>query len=219
MAKSSDRKKCLRAIERQGALLTFPDANKKDPPSLWSVLYPRSEMVWEWDGDADARVSRLWILRENLARSGEVVYSKWYRGRATFFSKADFADLLAVRGAAQQEAQLRGEARQIYELLLESSPRSTKEIKLETELRGRLMEATYQRAMKQLFEAGLIVGFGEVDDGAFPSLACGATKVLFEDLWAESEDISPNEARSRIEGRWNPAFVKFLSRLKSVERS
>jgi hypothetical protein len=30
------------------------------------------------------------------------------------------------------------------------------------------------------------VGTGEVDDGAFPSLAIGATRWIFEDLWEQS---------------------------------
>jgi hypothetical protein len=49
--------------------------------------------------------------------------------------------------------------------------------------------------MKALFNRLWVVGFGEVDDGAFPSLAIGATKTLFEDLWEESKKISPGEAK------------------------
>ncbi|HRO66944.1 MAG TPA: hypothetical protein PL182_05220 [Pseudobdellovibrionaceae bacterium] len=210
----SSRDKAIRAIEDRGALLVFPDGNKAEPPSLWSVLHPRSEMRWSWDADGDNRVPKLWVLREELSRSGAVVYSKWYRGRATFFAKDDFTDLLAVRKASEAEHSLRGESAALYEALLESSPQSTKELKRATDLQGRFFESAYHKGMKALFEAGLIVGWGEVDDGAFPSLACGATKVLFEDSWTESLNRSPEEALSRIQSRWNGKFLQFLSKLK-----
>ena len=206
----SPQRKALDAIEEQGALLVFPDGNRAEPPSLWKALYPRSPMTWAWDADADGRVSKLWVLREELSRSGLVVYSKWYRGRATFFAKSSFVDLLTVLGPESMEQSLRGDAARIYELLQESSPRSTKEIKLETELRGKIFESAYAKAMKVLFEKGLIVGWGEVADGAFPSLACGATKNMFEDLWEKAVHQDPKQARKRIEERWNHLFIKAL---------
>ncbi|MBX3041262.1 MAG: hypothetical protein KF789_11205 [Bdellovibrionaceae bacterium] len=210
----SSREKAIQAIEARGALLVFPDGNKAEPPSLWSVLHPRTEMRWSWDADGDNRVPKLWVLREELSRSSSVIYSKWYRGRATFFSRSDFVDLLAIRRAADAENSLRGEAATLYEALLESSPQSTKELKRATDLQGRFFESTYQKGMKTLFEAGLIVAWGEVDDGAFPSLACGATKVLFEDLWEEGLERSAEEALSRVQSRWNAKFLQFLAKLK-----
>ena len=84
------------AIEQHGALLVYPLANRRDPLSLWQVLYPRVEMRWAWDQGADDRVAKLWQLREELAREKQVIYGKWFRGRATFFSKSLFVSMLAV---------------------------------------------------------------------------------------------------------------------------
>lgn len=207
--------KCQKAIEARGALLVYPLQNRKEPPSLWGELYPRSEMRWEWDQGGDTRVSDLWRRREELARSGRVVYSKWFRGRATFFSRDCFVDLLRVVRAAERELSLRSEARDLYEALTESSPLSTKELKRAVGLVGKSFESHFQRGMKRLFEGGLIIGWGEVDDGAFPSLACGATKLMFEDLWAEGGDGDPGEARLRLAGAWAPSFVKFLDQIVS----
>ena len=75
------------------------------------------------------------------------------------------------------------EARRILRILDGESPLSTKEIKRQADLQGRQFEAVYERAMKELWSRCLIVAYGEVDDGAFPSLAIGATRVIFEDLW------------------------------------
>lgn len=44
----------------------------------------------------------------------------------------------------------------------------------------------------------MIVGFGEVDEGAFPSLAIGATKLLFEDLYEEAK-IQPSHSTETLE--------------------
>jgi hypothetical protein len=53
--------------------------------------------------------------------------------------------------------------------------------------------------MKELFSSFLIVGFGEVDDGAFPSLAVGATELLYDDLWRQAEAMSARKAQSIVD--------------------
>jgi hypothetical protein len=53
--------------------------------------------------------------------------------------------------------------------------------------------------MKDLFTRFLIVGFGEVEDGAFPSLAVGATELLYDDLWREAEEMPIRKAQSTID--------------------
>jgi len=52
--------------------------------------------------------------------------------------------------------------------------------------------------MQELWQRLLIVGFGEVDEGAFPSLALGATRWIFEDLYQESQDLSTEDAEEEI---------------------
>ncbi|MBX2989089.1 MAG: hypothetical protein KF802_14460 [Bdellovibrionaceae bacterium] len=215
---SRDREKCLKGVREHHALLVYPLENRAEPPSLWKVLHPRSPMRWEWDQDGDDRVSRLWILREELSRSGEVVYSKWFRGRATFFSKEAFVHLLRALRSHERELHLRGEARVLYDLMRESSPRSTKELKTESDLRGRLLEGVYQRAMKELFEAGLVVAWGEVDEGAFPSLATGATRVLFEDLWEKAASGEAKASLAWLEKNLPSDFARYLKRKRAASR-
>ncbi|HMN67936.1 MAG TPA: hypothetical protein PKC28_05290, partial [Bdellovibrionales bacterium] len=77
------RAKAIKAIDKKGALLVYPLNNKKEPASIWSELFPRTKMRWEWDAGSDNRVAELWYLREELSRSRKVVYVKWYQGRAT----------------------------------------------------------------------------------------------------------------------------------------
>jgi hypothetical protein len=205
-------------IEKYGILLVYPIAGKSDPASLWSVAYPRSKMRWEWDDNGDDRVARLWHLREELSRSKKVVYAKWLNGRATFFSREVFAALLAL--LMKNHAPLSRDARTLLDLMEESSPRSTKELKRESGLQGRLLESTYNKAMKELWSRLLIVGFGEVDEGAFPSLAVGATRHLFEDLFEQADAMAFDEVQARLSPvrQRSPAIEKFLERQLQPKR-
>ncbi|WP_413575005.1 hypothetical protein ACLVWU_12175 [Bdellovibrio sp. HCB290] len=152
-------------------------------------------MVWEWDADADHKVSDLWLLKEELSRSNKVVYAKWYQNRATFFSKETFVNMMAFQ---RSDSPLSHESKTILEALEMDSPLSTKQLKEIADLQGRYLESTYNRAMKALWQRLLIVAYGEIEDSSFPSTAVGATKTLFEPLWNQSLTISHEEAHSYL---------------------
>jgi hypothetical protein len=201
------------AIDSQGALLVYPIDNRREPPSLWYTLHPRTPMRWAWDEGADMRVVRLWQLREQLARARTVVYTKWYKGRATFFSRSLFAAMLAT--TRQTSAALSADARDLLSILEEDSPQSSKQLRRSAGLTGKQNERTYTRALSELWQRLWIVGTGEVDDGAFPSLAIGATRWIFEDLWEASES-GPSETERALLTRALPpatAFGKYWLRV------
>lgn len=207
-------------IERRGILLVYPIDNKAEPPSLWSEIYPRSKMEWSWDEDADPRVAEIWHLRERLAHSSDVAYAKWFRGRATFFSLPVFHALLGALGeAGDLFAGLPHEATEILERLRELSPRSTKEIRAEVDLRGKQFESVFTHAMKALWTRLLIVGTGEIPDGAFPSLAVAATEMMFEDVWNARTRV-PAEAAAKLKEALasSPAFERELRRSAKAVR-
>ncbi len=187
----------ISAIDKAGILLVFPINNRKEPKSLWTTFFPRSEMRWEWDDGGDGRVANLWHLREELSRSQKVVYAKWYQGRATFFSRKVFTAMLS-RLLKSPLPPLSKDASRILRTLQENSPLSTKRLKAATDFQGKFMTPAYEKALKQLWQRLLIVGFGEVDDGAFPSLAIGATSLLFEDLWREANELDVRSAYETI---------------------
>lgn len=209
-------KSAVKKINDRGALLVFPINNKKEPASLWSEFYPRTKMRWEWDEGGDNKVGDLWLLMKKLSDSRQVVYSKWYQGRATFFSRELFTALLKVTAPDFSGVTLSPVARQLYECLEEDSPLSTKQLKAITELRGKDNERFYNRGMKELFSQFLIVAYGEVDDGAFPSLAVGTTRHLFEDLVIEAEKLSLDQAQMTVD-QFLPhenLFRKYLEKTK-----
>lgn len=198
----ANRKKALQAIEKRGALLVYPLQNRAEPLSLWSELYPRSKMRWEWDADGDDRVASLWMLRAELSSSREVVYAKWFQGRATFFSFETFVHLVAYLRSKEQALRLSRDSANVLDLLRSDSPLSTKQLKAAAELEGRLLEPTYNRAMNPLWRALLIVGFGEFEDSSFPSLGIGAADLLFEDQWKVASKISPAKGEEYLLRKW-----------------
>lgn len=212
--------KAKRAIDNVGIALVYPLPNRPEIPSLWSELYPKSKMNWSWNADADPRVAEVWHLRERLAHSHEVAYAKWFRGRATFFSLPVFTALLGrITKSGDPFAGLPRAANDILDLLRDRSPLSTKQVRAGTDLRGKENEAMFTHAMKALWSKLLVVGTGEVPDGAFPSLAVGATELLFEDAWAARTKV-PKQANAALDAALakTPAFQRELERsLKKVQ--
>jgi len=212
----------IKAIDRHGMLLVFPIDNRPEPASLWSVFYPRSKMRWEWDEGGDNRVSDLWFLREQLSISRKVIYAKWFRGRATLFSRELFTALLATYMRQPKFRALSKDARALLSLLEENSPQSTKQLKKQSELVGRALEPTYNKALQELWSRCLIVAFGEVDEGAFPSLAIGATRLVFEEIYLEAQAMPASEAQILLAGPFSESPLlekqhqKILSRLNSA---
>lgn len=203
-----------KAIDKHGLLLVFPIKNQKEPLSLWQHFYPKSEMRWVWDEDGDNRVSQMWHGMKKLSVDKRVVYSKWYQGRATFFSRDTF---LALRSfMSPQRQRLSRQALDILDLLETDSPLSTKQIKKMTDLQGKDNERVYNKAMKSLFEQLWIVGFGEVDDGAFPSLAVGAAALLYEDLCAQTQTPQKAEAFLNHKFAHQPKILKKIYQIHKL---
>ncbi len=204
--------KSIQAINQHGILLVFPIKGKAEPLSLWGCLYPRSKMNWSWDEQADDRVVRLWATMKELSTDKSVVYLKWFKGRATFFSRRVFSALLKIQ--SQKKSPLSAPAQMILELLENDSPLSTKQLKRYSELQGKDNQKIYDQALRELFGKFLIVGFGEVDDGAFPSLAVGATRTIFEELWNESQQLSISEAQEIVKSYFpsHSEIAKFILR-------
>ena len=219
-SKKMNQENAINRITERGALLVFPLDNRKEPSSLWSEFFPKTKMRWEWDESGDNRVGELWSLMKKLSSSGKVVYSKWYKGRATFFSRELFTALLCLNRENFAHPPISHSARELLDCLESDSPLSTKELKKLTDLRGKDNERIYHRGMKELFDHFLIVAFGEVDDGAFPSLAVGATRHLFEGLLHEAEAMDPKKAERVIEVYLPPgsSFRKYLDQVYFRER-
>ncbi|RYE83119.1 MAG: hypothetical protein EOO75_19745, partial [Myxococcales bacterium] len=188
------------AIDARHALMVFPADNAPDPPSLWSHFYPREPLRWVWEEDSgDNRVWQLWHLRPRLSTSRRVIYTKWYRDRPIVLSLELAAALLAALGTPTAgDRGLSAPARQILESLDDNSPQSPRELRLSVDLVGGDHERVYTRALRELWQRMLIVGFGEVADGAFPSLALGSTRILFEDLWSDASQLDPAAATVQV---------------------
>lgn len=209
LAKRLELSSAVASIRKHGTLLVFPINNREQPHSLWFEFFPARRMVWDWNEDSDHRVGDMWQMMKQLSDCRDVVYSKWYQGRATFFSREVFSAMISIRRAhLTARHELSEPARVLFEVLENNSPLSTRQLKEFADLQGRSNETEYNRGMRELFTRLLIVGFGEVDDGAFPSLAVGATELIYEDLWREGAEMPPAEATRTLE-RFMPTKSHF----------
>ncbi len=155
------------------------------------------------------------ICVPELAVSKRVVYSKWLGGRATFFSRDLFRSMLALRRAGGDlHARLSRPARTLLDVLSDDSPQGTGSAPRECESRRRGERGEYTRAMRVLWERLLVVGVGEREEGGFPSLAVGATELLFEDLWNAAAIVGKGDAETvaRFELS-SPSFARTWQRL------
>lgn len=219
-----NQRSAISRINKSGVLLVFPINNAKEPHSLWSEFFPKRKLRWEWDETGDNKVGDMWMLMKRLSGNNQVVYSKWYRGRATFFSRELFKAMLCIyQNTGRLTLGISRTARELLDVLESDSPLSTKELKKLTDLQGRYNEPHYSRGMKELFSRLLIVAYGEVDDGAFPSLAVGATKLIYEDLWIAAQSANVKEAQKLIDkempqgSRMRKFFDETLTKLTSEE--
>lgn len=83
---------------------------------------------------------------------------------------------------------------------------------------ARALELTYHRALKELWDRHLIVAYGEVDEGAFPSLAIGATRLLFEDLFLAAQAMPITEAREILKKKLSlsPNLTRYYERTEKL---
>ncbi len=204
-------------IKQHGLALAYPVKGKDDLPSLWNCFYPNRKMRWEWSDDGDDRVALIWHLRAKLSTNRKVVYSKWFNGRATFISPPLCAALLSFISKQTNPAEgLNSDALTVLRVLEDDSPLPTKVLRMETSLEGKENESRFNKALRQLWSKFLIVGYGEVEEGGFPSLAIGSTKLIFEELWDKSIELSDKERDKTIEkyisddSPFKKQFFKFI---------
>lgn len=216
MSTAAKHKKAIQAINRDGVVLVFPIDNKKDPHSLWFELHPKTKMKWEWDDSGDTKVFDLWHLKTQLSTTREVVYTKWFRNRATYFSKELFTACLCI--SIHNPPTLTRESKEIIEALRMDSPLSTKQLKEAVSLQGKMLEGLFNKSMKKLWDSFQIVAWGEFEDSSFPSLGLGASQTLFEELWEKAENMKPTQAQKIINEKMpvGSAWRKYWDKSQSL---
>lgn len=87
--------KFANVIQDKGMLLMFPIKNEKDPDSFWPHVFPRSKFFWDWTKDTDPKIFKIRTIIDELLNNDQIIQAKWYKNRATFFSKETFQHMLA----------------------------------------------------------------------------------------------------------------------------
>ncbi len=141
-------KKAVAAINEHHIQLVYPIKNAPEPRSLWHSLHPRTFMKWDWSEDADQRVVDIWHLKDDLSCGQDVVYAKWFRGRATFFSREIFAPILCLLETTKVDEIHRSvHASDIYDELLERSPLTPKIVRQAVDLSGIHNRSDYEKGV------------------------------------------------------------------------
>ena len=93
-------------------------------------------------------------------------------------------------------------------------------MKQAADLRGREHEPAFTRGMKELWLRMLIVAWGERDDGAFPSLQAGASKLLHHAAWQAGREMTEAEAIATIDRFWteDSPFRRYFGELRTPKR-
>jgi len=211
-------KKAIQALEKKGILLVFPIRNAKNPPSLWYEFFPKTKMRWEWDDSGDSRLGDLWRLKDELSSSGKVVYTKWYKNSATFLSFECFEALYKLLSDKDFYQNPSTQSLKIHQRLLENSPVSSKTLRKEFKENQGWKSNLLDKYLKDLWQRLWIVGYGEVDDGAFPSLALAASSLMFEAQVKKASKLKSKEALSILEKRLGKDSL-FLTQLHKIQWS
>jgi hypothetical protein len=174
----------LEFIEREGRVAVFPEKNKKKKGaivSLWELFYPRTKMSWEWDDSADNRVVKLWWLKNEIARTQQVLYGRFFGNRPVYVSKKEASKILATI----KPKPLSPLAREILARLEDNSPQTKR--MLARALRDEGWEPSkgeFERALLDLQKNFQIVSLGdsEREAGPMPSSEYAAISLIFPDL-------------------------------------
>jgi hypothetical protein len=108
----------------------------------------------------------------------------------------------------------------ILDLLRGGAPLSTRQIRRAANLHGKSCAGRFAYAMNALWSRLLVVGVCEVRGGGAPSLAVGATEVLFDDLWRARGSVPADAGRKLDEAlARSPSFHRELDRALATVRA
>jgi hypothetical protein len=194
----------LSFVNEVGFCFAFTSENA-ELPCLWHAACGERSPVMPVHTHHDPAISFVWEMKNVLPAEGKIYYGKLLRKRPVMVSLEylPYFYALAHRTGAKGEAareqakgHLSGIATGIMEALEDSSPQTTKGLKLATGQNGKGSRVAFDRAIAELQEKMFLVKVAELDDP-------------FTFVWAPMRDvhkvairkarrISPETARARI---------------------
>jgi hypothetical protein len=207
-----------RAVRSKAGALSFVNevgfcfaftADDAELPCLWHAACGERSPVMPVHTHHDPAIGFVWEMKNVLPAERKIYYGKLLRKRPVMVS-LEFLPYFyvlshrtGVRGEAAKEhtkGNLSAAARDIMEALEDSSPQTTKGLKLATGLHGKQSRIIFDRAIAELQEKMFLVKVAELDDPF--TFVWAPLRLVHKAAVRKSRLISPETARVRILGRY-----------------
>ena len=195
----------VRFIDAVGFCLLFPVKNVL-LPSLYYAMTRRIPITW------DKYTVKLWEWKDELPRRRRALYTKYFRGRGTFFSRAMLANFLALRGGSARIAghetfysagKVSHDARTLWQTLAEHGPLATLELRHACKLDSKAGNTRFKKAILELQCLLVVTHFGaEQETAAWASNRLELVARAFPEEAQQCRGITPAAARAAIAKRY-----------------
>jgi len=198
----------LKFVNDVGFCFAFK-AENSELPCLWHAACGARDPVMPEHTHHDPAISFVWEMKNVLPAEGKIYYGKLLKKRPMMVALEylPFFVVLARRTGAKNEyekeflkGRLTATARAIMEALLDSSPQTTKGLKLATGNQRKSARPQFDRAIAELQEKMFIVKVAELNDPF--TFVWAPFREAFPDAIRKSRRITPETARVRLLERY-----------------
>jgi hypothetical protein len=198
----------LSFVNEVGFCFAFTSENA-ELPCLWHAACGERNPVMPLHTHHDPAISFVWEMKNVLPAEGKIYYGKLLRKRPVMVSLEflPYFYVLAHRTGAKGEAirehakgRLSGIGRDIMDALEDSSPQTTRGLKLATGLNGKSSRIAFDRAMGELQEKMFIVKVAELDDPF--TFVWAPMRTVHRAAIRKAHRITPEIARVKILERY-----------------
>jgi hypothetical protein len=204
----STKRQALSFIDEVGFCFAFKSENS-ELPCLWHATCGMRDPVMPRHTHHDPGISFVWEMKNILPAEGKIYYGKLLRQRPMMVSLEYFPSFFALSKRNGQKKEFEKEfsggrltrtARDIMEALTDSSPQTTKGLKLATGHHLRGERVRFDRAMAELQEKMFLVKVAELYDPF--TFVWAPLRDIFPAEIRKARRLSPEEARARILERY-----------------
>jgi len=216
------KRQALAFVNEVGFCFAFKSENS-ELPCLWHAACGMRDPVMPEHTHHDPAISFVWEMKNVLPAEGKIYYGKLLKRRPMMVSLEylPFFYVLSHRTGLKNEYQkeflkgrLSATARDIMDALGDSSPQTTKGLKLATGNHARHSRLHFDRAIAELQEKMFIVKVAELDDPF--TFVWAPLREAFPDQIRKARRIAPEAARARILERY--FRNQFVSSVPAIER-
>lgn len=212
----------LRFVEEVGFCFAFTSEHS-ELPCLWTAVCGERAPVFPEHTHHDPAISFVWAMKDSLPAEGKIYYGKLLRSRPTMVSLEylpAFFVLSGRRGGKEEylEDVTRGKmspvARDILEALYDSSPQSTRGLKIATGHLSKTRRVQFDRAMAELQTRMYIVKVAEEYEPF--GFVWAPLERAFPSVGRRIRTLSPEAARVKILTKYFE--VQFTVTVDSIAR-